>query len=291
MLQRSPTYIATLPSHDRLAAALRRRLPAKAVYAIVRWKNVGRMMLSYQLSRRAPKLMRKLLRKGVEAQLPDGYDIDTDFEPRYDPWDERLCLVPGGDLFRALRGGRAEIVTDQIETFTERGLRLRSGRELEADVVVTATGLNLLILGGIELVVDSEPVEISATVGYKGMMFAGVPNMAIALGYTNASWTLKCDLVAEYVCRLLAHMDANGQRVAVPRAPDPGQPTEAFIDLKSGYVLRSLHQLPKQGATHPWRLHQNYPRDIRLLKHGPVDDQIDFSPGPVAAPAPQPVAA
>jgi len=287
MLQRSPTYIATLPAVDRLAEQLRRFLPERAVYSIVRWKNVGRMMLSYQLSRRAPKLMRKLIRKGVEMQLPEGYDVDTHFEPKYDPWDERLCLVPGGDLFRALRSGKADVVTDRIETFTETGLKLESGRELEADIVITATGLNLLIMGGLQASVDGEPVEISKTVGYKGMMFGGIPNFAIALGYTNASWTLKCDLVGEYVCRLLAHMDAQGYRVATPRAPAPSQPTEAFIGLQSGYVLRSLDQLPKQGATHPWRLHQNYPRDIRLLRHGPVDDQMDFARGPVVTPAEQ----
>ncbi len=285
MLQRSPTYIATLPANDRLAELLGRFLPKRAVYSIVRTKNVGRMMLSYQLSRRAPKLMRRLLRKGVEMQLPEGYDVDTHFEPRYNPWDERLCLVPGGDLFRAIRGGKADVVTDQIETFTEKGIRLRSGRELEADVVVTATGLNLLLLGGVEGYIDGEPVDISQAVGYKGMMFGGIPNMAVALGYTNASWTLKCDLVSEYLCRLLAYMDEHGYKVATPRDPDPGQPTEAFIDLKSGYVLRSLDQLPRQGISHPWRLHQNYPRDIRLLKRGPVDDQMDFSRGPVAAPS------
>jgi cation diffusion facilitator CzcD-associated flavoprotein CzcO len=291
MLQRSPTYIATLPATDRLATGLRRFLPERAVYAIVRWKNVGRMMLSYQLSRRAPKLMRRLLRKGVEMQMPDGYDVGTHFEPRYDPWDERLCLVPDGDLFRSLRQGKAEIVTDRIETFTETGIRLRSGRELEADIVVTATGLNLLLVGGVQASLDGEPVDMSQAVGYKGMMFGGIPNMAIALGYTNASWTLKCDLVAEYVCRLLAYMDAHGYRVATPRAPDPSQPTDPFIDLKSGYVMRSIDQLPKQGATHPWRLHQNYPKDIRLLKRGPVDDQMDFARAPVAAPAEEPVAA
>jgi monooxygenase len=290
MLQRSPTYIATLPATDRLATLLRRFLPERTVYSVVRWKNVARMMFSYQLSRRAPKLMRRLLRKGVEMQMPDGYDVGTHFEPRYDPWDERLCLVPDGDLFQAVRQGKAEIVTDRIETFTEGGLRLESGRELEADIVITATGLNLLLVGGIEAKIDGEPVDMSQAVGYKGMMFGGLPNMAIALGYTNASWTLKCDLVAEYICRLLAYMDANGYQVATPRAPDPSQPTDPFIDLKSGYVLRSIDQLPKQGATHPWRLHQNYPKDIRLLKRGPVDDQMDFSRAPVPAAAKEPVA-
>jgi monooxygenase len=279
MLQRSPSFIASLPAQDAVAKLLRRRLPAKAVYSIVRWKNVLRMMLSYQLARRAPKLMRKLLRKGVQMSLPAGFDVDTHFEPRYDPWDERLCLVPGGDLFAAIGAGKAEVVTDEIETFTERGIELASGRELEADVIVTATGLNLLLLGGLQLSLDGEPVDLAERVAYKGMMFGGIPNMALALGYTNASWTLKCDLVAEYVCRLLAHMDRGGHRVATPRDPGPGMRTEPFIDLRSGYVKRSLQLLPKQGVSHPWRLHQNYARDIKLMRRGPVDDEVEFAPG------------
>jgi cation diffusion facilitator CzcD-associated flavoprotein CzcO len=243
-------------------------------------------MAFYQLSRRAPGFTRKLIRRGVERQLPAGYDIDRDFEPRYNPWDERVCLVPGGDLFKTLGSGRADIVTDTIETFTEKGIQLTSGRELEADVIVTATGLNLLVLGGVEITVDGERKEFKNLVGYKGAMFGAVPNMALALGYTNASFTLKCDLVSQYLCRLLNHMDAHGYKVATPRVPDPSLGREPFIDLQSGYVLRSLDQLPMQAKTHPWRLHQNYARDIRLFKHGPIDDEIDFSRGPAAKAAP-----
>jgi cation diffusion facilitator CzcD-associated flavoprotein CzcO len=282
MLQRSPGYVVTLPGQDPIAKGLRRVLPDKAVYAIVRWKNVLTQMAFYQLSRRAPRFTRKLIRRGVERQLPAGYDVDRDFEPRYNPWDERVCLVPGGDLFEAVSAGRASVVTDQIETFTEKGLKLTSGRELEADIIVTATGLNLLVLGGIEVSVDGERKEFSQLIGYKGAMFGGIPNLALALGYTNASFTLKCDLVSQYVCRLLNHMDAHGYRVAMPREPAPSMPRESFIDLKSGYVLRSIDQLPKQGLTRPWRLHQNYARDIRLFKHGPIDDEMLFSRGPAS---------
>jgi monooxygenase len=279
MLQRSPGYVVTLPGQDPIAKGLRRVLPEKAVYAVVRWKNVLVQMAFYQLSRRAPRFTRKLIRRGVERHLPAGYDVDRDFEPRYNPWDERVCLVPGGDLFEELSSGRASVVTDTTKTFTEKGIELSSGRELEADVIVTATGLNLLVLGGIEVKVDGERKQFSDLVGYKGMMFGGVPNLALALGYTNASFTLKCDLTSQYLCRLLNHMDAHGYKVATPREPGPSVEIHPFIDLKSGYVLRSIDQLPKQGAKQPWTLHQNYARDIRLLKHGPVDDEIDFSAG------------
>ena len=285
MLQRSPGYVVTLPAQDPVAKALRRVLPDKARYAVVRWKNVLTQMAFYQLSRRAPGFTRKLIRRGVERQLPEGYDIDRDFEPKYNPWDERVCLVPGGDLFKALSSGKAEVVTDRIETFTEKGLKLTSGRELEADIIVTATGLNLLVFGGIEVSVDGERRQFKDLVGYKGAMFGGVPNLAIALGYTNASFTLKCDLVSQYMCRLLNYMDANGYRVATPREPGPAHAREPFIDLKSGYVLRSLDQLPMQGESQPWRLHQNYARDIRLFNHGPLDEEMDFSRGPAAGPA------
>ena len=286
MLQRSPGYVVTLPAQDPVAKALRRVLPAKAQYAITRWKNVLTQMAFYQLSRRAPGFTRKLIRRGVERQLPAGYDIDRDFEPRYNPWDERVCLVPGGDLFQALRSGSADVVTDTIETFTEEGIKLTSGRELEADVIITATGLNLLVFGGIEITVDGERKEFKDLVGYKGAMFGGVPNLAIALGYTNASFTLKCDLVSQYMCRMLNYMDAHGYRVATPREPGPALSREPFIDLKSGYVLRSLDQLPMQSESHPWRLHQNYARDIRLFNHGPMDEEMDFSRGPASKVAP-----
>ncbi|MCW2951458.1 MAG: flavin-binding family monooxygenase [Conexibacter sp.] len=273
MLQRSPSYVLSLPARDPVADLLRRALPARVAYPIVRWKNVLLSTLVFQLSRRAPRLMKALIRKGVEKQLPPGYDVDTHFAPRYDPWDQRLCLVPDGDLFTAIRSGRASVVTDRIETFTERGLRLASGAELEAEVVVTATGLNLLVLGGMKIAVDGREIDLSETVGYKGMMFSGVPNLAVTLGYTNASWTLKGDLVSDYVCRLLNHMDARGYRQCTPRAPDPSLPTQPFIDLASGYVLRSLDALPKQGVATPWRLHQNYLRDVVMLKHGALEDK------------------
>jgi monooxygenase len=277
MLQRSPSYVVTLPATDPIAEVLTRRLPAKVAYALVRWKNVLLTMLSFNLSRRYPHAMRKVIRRGVQRRLPEGYDVDTHFNPRYNPWQQRMCLVPDSDLFEALGRGDASIVTDGIETFTETGLKLTSGEELEADVIVTATGLNLLLLGGMELAVDDEDVDFAAKVAYKGMMLSGVPNLAIALGYTNASWTLKCDLVAEYACRLLNHMDTHGYAVATPQAPDPSLPIEPFIDFNSGYVLRSIADLPKQGATPPWRLHQNWFRDIRMLRRGPVDDAMEFA--------------
>jgi monooxygenase len=279
MLQRSPTYVIARPARDALAHLLRRLLPEKAAYTATRWKNVFLMLASYKISRRWPGVIKRIIRKEAQAKLPEGYDVDTHFKPRYNPWDERLCVVPDADLFKAIGSGKAEVLTDHVETFTENGIRLQSGEELEADVIVTATGLNLLVFGGLQLLIDGKEKQLSETVGYKGMMFSGVPNMCMAMGYTNASFTLKTDLVADYVCRLLKHMDANGYRVATPKAPGPEVETEPFIDLKSGYVLRSLDQLPEQAAAHPWRLHQNYAQDIRLLRKGPIDDEIEFSRG------------
>jgi monooxygenase len=280
MLQRSPTYVTTLPALDPIADFLRKRLPARAVYPIVRWKNVLLALAFYQLCQRAPGLMKKLLRKGVESHLPDGYDVDTHFTPRYDPWDQRLCFVPDADLFDAIKAGKVDIVTDTIDTFTETGIALRSGSVLEADVIVTATGLNLQVMGGMTLTIDAREVDVAETVGYKGIMFTGIPNLASTFGYTNASWTLKADLGADYVCRLLRHMDAHGYRTCVPRAPDPTLPTEPFLELTSGYVLRSLDRLPRQGSKTPWRLHQNYLLDLRLMRHGRIDDgALEFSAG------------
>ena len=272
MLQRSPTYIVSMPGEDPVAQLLRRFLPDRAVYAAVRWKNVILQMFSYRAARRWPGLVKRLVRRGVVNSLPAGYDVDTHFKPPYDPWDQRLCLVPDGDLFAALADGSAEIVTDRIESFTETGIRLRSGRALDADVVVTATGLNLLFLGGMRLRVDGEEPDLARTFTYKGMMLAGVPNFAFTIGYTNASWTLKADLVAEYVCRLLNHMDAGGYGECVPRVTDPSVTEEPLLDFTSGYVLRSLDELPKQGSKEPWKLRQNYPVDLRALRHGPLED-------------------
>ena len=272
MLQRSPTYIVSLPGEDPIARALDRVLPARAVSTIVRWKNVLLQMLVYRLARRRPNLVRRLVRRGVERRLPDGFDVDSHFEPRYDPWDQRLCLVPDGDLFEAISAGTAAVVTDRIESFTEGGLLLESGRELQADLIITATGLNLLFLGGMEIVVDGIVVDPSRTLTYKGMMLSGVPNMAFTIGYTNASWTLKADLVAEYTCRLIEHMDERGYASCVPEEPAATVDEVPLIDFNSGYVLRSLDEMPKQGSEPPWRLRQNYPVDLRELRHGPVDD-------------------
>ena len=228
----------------------------------------------------------------VQRQLPDNVPLDPHFTPTYNPWDQRVCLVPDGDLFKALRSGKASVATDTIETFTENGIKLTSGAELEADVVVTATGLNLLALGGMEIVVDGREVALNETIGYKGMMFSDIPNLAIALGYTNASWTLKCDLTCEYVCRLLNHMDANGYGQVTPRNHDANLETLPFIDLKSGYVARAIDQFPRQGVRAPWRLYQNYARDIMMLKRGALEDgAIEFTKAPKSVPEQEPLAA
>ena len=277
MLQRSPTYIVSIPALDTLAARLGRVLSPERTYSLVRWRNVLRTIVIFQLCRRAPGLMRRFFRRLAAAQLPADYDLDTHLTPTYNPWDQRVCLAADGDLFRVLRDGGANIATATIDRFVPDGIRLQSGETVPADIIVSATGLNMLWLGGVELDLDGEPLKLPSTVAYKGMMLCGVPNLAFAVGYTNASWTLKADLVAEHVCRLLSHMDATGAAVCTPRAPAPGQPTLPIMDLKSGYVLRAIDALPKQGAQPPWRLHQNYMRDIRMLRHGPVDDEMDFS--------------
>ncbi len=273
MLQRSPSYVLALPGVDTLARRLRERLSPSRAYAVTRWKNVLVTTASYQLSRRRPELMKRLIRTALTRQLPDGYDVDTHFRPAYDPWDQRLCLVPDGDLFRAIRDGSVEVVTDHVDRLTGRGIRLVSGRELEADVVVTATGLSLLAFGGVLLVVDGQEVHLPETMAYKGLMLSGVPNFAYVLGYTNASWTLKADLVSEYVCRLLAHLRRRRLDVVVP-ARDPSVGETPFLDFASGYVQRSLHALPKQGSRAPWRLRQNYLWDVVTLRRGRLDDGV-----------------
>ncbi|HEX4437467.1 MAG TPA: NAD(P)/FAD-dependent oxidoreductase [Solirubrobacteraceae bacterium] len=288
MLQRSPTYVVSLPGEDPLAKWLRRHLPDRIVYPLVRWKNVLIQLASYRFARKQPRLMKRLIRRGLVQALPEGYDVDTHFKPSYDPWDQRLCLVPDSDLFEAISSGTADVVTDRIKTFNTGGIELESGRSLEADVVVTATGLNLLFLGGMKIEVDGTEPDQAQLLAYKGMMLSDVPNLVFTIGYTNASWTLKADLVNEYVCRLLNHMEANGYERCMPVAPDPSSPTEPFIDLKSGYVTRALDQLPRQGVKAPWRLNQNYPLDVRLLRHGTLEDVgIEFSAGTPAAAEPR----
>jgi len=278
MLQRTPTYVVALPGSDPIAGTLRKFLPHKLLYPIVRWKNVLLGMLSFQLSRHRPDLMKNLLRKGLERSLPAGYDIDTHFKPPYNPWDQRMCVVPDGDLFKAIHRDDVDIVTDHIDTFTETGIKLTSGRELAADIIVTATGLQMLALGGLELIVDGHKVQLNETVGYKGMMFSGVPNLAAAFGYTNASWTLKADLICQYVTRLLRHMDARGARQVTPRWSDPTLPDTPFVDLTSGYVQRAAANFPRQATREPWRLYQNYLRDVFLIRRSPLEDEaLEFS--------------
>ncbi len=291
MLQRSPTYIVAMPDEDPLANLLRRFLPDRVSYPIVRWKNVVMSTAFYHFCKRRPELAKKFLRKGVEAQLPAGYDIDKHFTPRYNPWDQRVCLVPHGDLFRAIRNGDADVVTDHIERFVPSGIELKSGEVLEADVIVTATGLNLLPIGGLQFSVDGEQRPLGEQMIYKGMMVGGVPNFAFSVGYTNASWTLKCDLTCEYVVRLLQHMDRTGTRICVAEN-DPSVNPVPFLDFQAGYVLRSLDAFPKGGDRAPWRLKQNYAFDLMQLRHGQIDDGTMRFRNPSPASRPQePVAA
>jgi cation diffusion facilitator CzcD-associated flavoprotein CzcO len=286
MLQRSPTYIVSMPARDPIARVLQRILPRRWSGPAIKWFKAVTTQGSYFLSKRRPALMRRLLRKGIERQLPKGYDVDTHFTPSYDPWDQRLCLVPNGDLFKAIRSGSASVVTDHIETFTETGLLLTSGTELEADIIVTATGLELLFIGGIDVSVDGELIDLPNKLTYKGMMLEGVPNFALAVGYTNASWTLKCDLTCDYVTRLLNHMRKTGMRQCTPVNDDASVSAAPLLGLNSGYVQRSAHKFPKQGSRMPWQVHQSYLKDYRALKQSAVDGDgamVFSNPNPAAA--------
>jgi monooxygenase len=278
MLQRSPTYVVSRPAADKVADWLRARLPVRLAYTITRWKNVLLGMYFYRLTRKKPDQVKAYIINLVRQQLGPDYDVRTHFTPRYKPWDQRLCLVPDGDLFAAIKDGRASVVTDQIATFTETGITLQSGATLEADIIVTATGLDLLALGGMQLTVDGRPVALSSTLAYKGMMYSDVPNLASAFGYTNASWTLKCDLTCEYVCRLLNHMKRTGQRQCTPRNRAGAVADEPWVDFSSGYIQRAIDKFPKQGAKAPWRLYQNYARDCLSLRFAAVKDgAMEFS--------------
>ncbi len=281
MLQRSPSYVLSRPGRDRLATRLR-SLPTRLSYPVVRWANILLTIGSYKAARRWPAKVKAFIRKTTAEQLPDDVDVDVHFNPRYEPWDQRLCFVPDGDLFRALRKGQASMVTGTIDRFTEDGIRLTSGEELRADIIVTATGLQVLAFGGMELAVDGQPVDLPETMAYKALMLSGVPNFVYTIGYTNASWTLKADLVSAYVVRLLEHMDRIGARAVVPvREPDVEE--RPFMDLMSGYVLRALDQMPRQGHRAPWRLQQNYLTDLRMVRRGRIDDGVlafDVVPAP-----------
>jgi monooxygenase len=274
MLQRSPTYVVSRPAQDPVANKLRAKLPSKLAYHLIRWRNVLWGMYFFQLSRRQPAKVKQLILGGIRMALGPDYDIATHFTPRYNPWDQRLCLVPDGDLFKAIKDGSASVVTNQIESFTQKGIRLKDGSELEADIIVTATGLVLQVLGGAEVSVDGRNVDFARTLNYKGMMYSDVPNLASSFGYTNASWTLKCDLTCEYVCRLINYMDRHGYRQCVPHNVDPSITELPSLDFSSGYVQRSVAKMPKQGSKRPWRLYQNYALDIVSLRYGKVADGV-----------------
>lgn len=281
MLQRSPTYILSLPAKNPLANAIRRVLPEKFGGAVIRWMLALGSQLFYELSQRRPKIAKRIIRKGNEEQLPKGYDIDTHFTPKYNPWDQRLCVVPNGDLFKAIRNGSASVVTDHIETFTESGIALKSGAELPADIVVTATGLDVQFLAGAEVTIDGEPIDVPSRLTYKGMMLEGVPNLAVAFGYTNASWTLKADLTCGYVTRLLNRMHETGARQCTPINHDDSASDESFLGLSSGYIQRAADRLPKQGSKFPWRVHQSYFRDYRAMKMRGLDDEAMVFSNPI----------
>ena len=274
MLQRSPTYMVTRPAVDPFETRLRRLFGARAAHAATRWKNVLLGQYFFRLCRARPTRVKKMLIDLVRKQLQPGFDVDTHFTPRYNPWEQRLCLVPDGDFFAAIRAGTVDVATGEIDTFTETGIRLKDGTTLDADLVVSATGLVMKVMKGVELVVDGRTVTPSQSVSYKGAMFAGVPNFVSVFGYTNASWTLKADLVARWVCRILNHMRRTGARVCLPPAVDPAMPRLPWVDFSSGYFQRALAELPRQGPVRPWKLNQNYLVDILALRFGRVDDGV-----------------
>ena len=283
MLQRSPSYLLSLPTRDPLARLLRHALPERAASRAVRWKNILISVGIYQLSRRAPRFTRSLLRKIAMKSLPQGYEIEKHFNPKYEPWDQRLCLVPDADMFRAIRARRASVVTGQIESLTENGIRLQSGEELEADIIISATGLQMLALGGVKLTVDGAPVHAGRAFVYKGVMLSNVPNFAFCVGYTNASWTLRADLSSTFVCRLLNYMDRRGHRTCMPACDPSSLEGRPLLNLTSGYVQRAAADLPKQGRENPWIIRQNYILDLLTMKLGRLKDGILKFGAPVRA--------
>lgn len=285
MLQRSPTYIVSAPEQDSIANWLRQKLPAMWAYKLSRWKNVLLMTYFYQLAQYYPHYMKKGIIEKVQGELGPGFDVATHFTPSYNPWQQRICLVPDSDMFQAIKSGRASVVTGHIETFTETGVKLSTGEELEADVIITATGLVLQAFGGIDLKVDDRAVDISKALAYKGVMLSGVPNLASVFGYINASWTLKADLICYYVCRLLNTMDGKGARQVTPRERGETAAAPFVENFSSGYMQRSLKAWPKQGAKAPWRVYQNYFRDTFHLKWAAFDDStLEFSnPAPASS--------
>ncbi len=286
MLQRSPTYIFSQPDTDIIANVLRKILPQKTAYAITRWKNVTIQQFMYGQTRKRPDRIKRFLLRRVRKELGKDYDVAKHFTPTYNPWDQRLCLVPNSDLFAAIRSGKASVVTDEIETFTREGILLKSGQELEADIIVTATGLDLLVLGGVDFVVDGQPVDFADTFTYKGVMSSDVPNLVSTFGYINASWTLRADLIAEFFCRVVNHMDAGGYRQCTPRLRDQDQDMPKrpwIIGFSSGYIQRVLGQLPKQGDNAPWTNPQNYVRDKKMFRAAPIEDGVLVFSNPAAS--------
>ena len=278
MLQRTPTYILSIPSEDGIAKLLLKTLPADTAHELIRRKNVAGQRFLFNACRRYPRAARRFIRYVTAKQLPKDFAVDEHFNPPYDPWDQRLCIVPDGDLFKTIRKGQASVVTDQVERFTENGVLLKSGRELEADIVVTATGLNIQLFGGVQLEVDGKPVKLNEKLAFKGMMLSDVPNFAFAIGYTNASWTLKVGLLCEHLCRLLDHMDKQGHDICRPRPVDPNMPTRPLLDFGAGYVQRALSTLPRQGEAAPWVMSMDYYLDVKLLRHAAVtDENLEFS--------------
>lgn len=275
MLQRSPTYVVSRPDRDIIANTLRKIMPESWAYAITRWKNTGLQQLLYRRTRTHPAKVKQKLLDLVRKELGPDYDVETHFTPKYNPWDQRLCLVPNSDLFKALRSGKASVVTDHIARITEKGIALESGKTLDADIIVTATGLNLVVLGEMQFAVDGSPVDFAKTWTYKGMMYSDVPNLVCTFGYINASWTLRADLTSEYVCRLLNHMDSIGARQVTPRLrpSDANMPQRPWIDdFSSGYMERMMHRFPMQGDRAPWLNPQNYRRDKKMIRFGEIDD-------------------
>jgi cation diffusion facilitator CzcD-associated flavoprotein CzcO len=273
MLQRSPTYVVSRPAEDAFANKLRRWLPSRLAYGIIRWRNVLFGLYFYNLTRKKPAEAKARIIEMVKAQLGPDYDVETHFTPTYNPWDQRLCLVPDADLFRTLKDGSASVATDRIERFDETGIRLASGARLDADIIVTATGLDMQLMSGLEVSVDGDRIDLPQTFSYKGMMYSGVPNLASSFGYTNASWTLKADLTAEYLCRLVNHMRHRGYTECRPVADGPIDPVP-WLDFSSGYVQRGLSRLPRQGAAKPWRVHQNYALDLLAFRLGKLEDGV-----------------
>jgi monooxygenase len=273
MLQRSPTYVVTRPSEYAFARRFRSWLPEKTAYWATRWRVIAESMLLYRVARSKPELAKQKIVAMARHQLGRDFDVDTHFTPDYKPWDQRVCVVPDGDLFKAIRKGWASVVTDHIERFTETGILLRSGQELAADVVVLATGLKVRILGGIAVTVDGKPFQASQAMSYKGMMLSELPNCVMTFGYTNASWTLKADLTAAYVCRLLRYMERKGLAIAVPRR-EAGVEPEPFLNFSSGYVQRAKGELPQQGSRRPWQVYQNYFQDMMTIRYGRIADGV-----------------